>query len=253
MLFHYGNCRSEIEKLNKERTVLLGEIQEAKALYNYQVADLEFKIAELSGALSNKACVIEDLELRLRHREGDIEELNRYSEEITTKEMVFLDKKDFAKRIDELTKELEIARQANNRHVDNDQYSHETMHAICLNRDENLKKEISNLQATIKLLKNPPKKELDPHKVITATTHAFDTETGKFVKVPNHGSREDYAFNPQKVDTAEDSPLVSASDLHKAGKIVPLSAIDKGLQRLKEQQKEKPNGHHLVKNKKKGK
>jgi len=61
MLFHYGNCKNElydlkqlkelqakkIGQLEGEVISLLGRIEEAKAVYNYQVSELESEIERL--------------------------------------------------------------------------------------------------------------------------------------------------------------------------------------------------------------
>lgn len=65
MLFHYGNCKNEIFDLNNEKyklrkeiqelnahiLTLVGEAQEAKAIYHYQVSDLEKKIQLLESKI----------------------------------------------------------------------------------------------------------------------------------------------------------------------------------------------------------
>ncbi len=41
MLFHYGNCKKEISGLEKRNLDLMNQVQEQKALYDYQVGILE--------------------------------------------------------------------------------------------------------------------------------------------------------------------------------------------------------------------
>lgn len=73
MLFHYGNCRNDVESLTKDKTkltkeiadlnsqivTLIGEVQESKAVYNYQVGELEKKIQELQSNLDEHKCFVE--------------------------------------------------------------------------------------------------------------------------------------------------------------------------------------------------
>lgn len=56
MLFHYGNCKQDIERLKAEKSILsgqitrlLGEIQEQRGVFDYRVAELEKEIASLKN------------------------------------------------------------------------------------------------------------------------------------------------------------------------------------------------------------
>jgi len=48
MLFHYGNCKTEISNLKQRESDLMHQIQELKALYDYQVGTLEIEISQLT-------------------------------------------------------------------------------------------------------------------------------------------------------------------------------------------------------------
>ena len=47
MLFHYGNCKTDIQDLKQRNVDLMNQVQELKALYDYQVGILEKENAEL--------------------------------------------------------------------------------------------------------------------------------------------------------------------------------------------------------------
>lgn len=59
MLFHYGNCRQEIDRLKAEKSILsgqvtrlLGEIQEQRGVFDYRVAELEKQVADKDKQLN---------------------------------------------------------------------------------------------------------------------------------------------------------------------------------------------------------
>ncbi len=76
MLFHYGNCKNElfvlkqlnsqhckkINDLDRQVVTLLGQVQEGKAMYDYQVALLEREISALKSELGARKCVCETME-----------------------------------------------------------------------------------------------------------------------------------------------------------------------------------------------
>ncbi len=47
MFFHYGNCKSEIQELKLRNLDLMNQVQELKALFDYQVGTLEIEISQL--------------------------------------------------------------------------------------------------------------------------------------------------------------------------------------------------------------
>lgn len=73
MLFHYGNCKNELYDLNRlklslekkihelevHNAALLGQVEEGKAMFHYQVAELERKIRNLEAEVASRKCVME--------------------------------------------------------------------------------------------------------------------------------------------------------------------------------------------------
>lgn len=86
MLFHYGNCKNEIHSLKRREEDYLKQIQELKALYDYQVGVLEKDIAELQKRNDNQAMSItlfkvdhQDHTQLIAMRDQEIEELKTHS------------------------------------------------------------------------------------------------------------------------------------------------------------------------------
>lgn len=58
MLFHYGNCKTEISNLKQREEALMNQIQELKALFDYQVGSLEIEISQLAEEAGLRAAEI---------------------------------------------------------------------------------------------------------------------------------------------------------------------------------------------------
>lgn len=72
MLFHYGNCKSQIASLESQNRSLLNQVQELKALYDYQVGMLEKKNSDWQS-------IYDDLHNEKIDLEVCIEECKKYN------------------------------------------------------------------------------------------------------------------------------------------------------------------------------